>query len=394
MASAFAVVCGHCRPGAVELLGAARLRERLQRVHREPARVGLERGEPRRTAHMGDPGAGRDGRGDLRDRTVGHAQQDEIGLERVEGHTSLCEALAYRSADPPTRADDVDAVDHGGSSSVAGYRAPGGYPSRGWTRRAAREYRRARSWIANTATQLARRPAGRKLRRWWRVGGEVLRREGPGRLLVRSGTAVRGLVYRDVILVALDLSRDVPEVAAVVPVVMRLLGPERRRGVCTFPRRCPSSTSRRAAGWRSGDACIAAWVDDDIVSAGWYSFGTAWVDDVGRGLRLGPDEVFGYDLYTAEAHRGRGVASQRGRWAAAHLRAEGYRTLVAGISPQNLPVRGPTQKLGYDTLGRAGFVRLGPLRRDFVLPEGGARRWGRRADPIETERDFGRAPAA
>ncbi len=234
--------------------------------------------------------------------------------------------------------------------------------------------------------------AGRKVRRWWRVGGEVLRREGPGRLLVRSGTAVRGLVYRDVILVALDLSRDVPEVAAVVPVVMRLLRPDdvaayaRFRGLSV-----EHVTTRRRL--ESGDACIAGWVDDDIVTAGWYSFGTAWVDDVGRGLRLRPDEVFGYDLYTAEAHRGQGVASQRGRWAAAHLRAEGYRTLVAGISPQNLPVRGPTQKLGYDTLGRAGFVRLGPLRRDFVLPEGGVRRWGRRADPIETQRDFGLPPA-
>ena len=233
----------------------------------------------------------------------------------------------------------------------------------------------------------------RKLRRWWKVGGEVLRREGPGRLLVRSGTAVRGLVYRDIILVALDVTHEVSDVERKVPVEMRLLGPEDVEAYARF-RGLPVEhvTARRR--FEKGDACIAAWLGDEIVSAGWYSFGTAWVDDIGRGLRLAPGEVFGYDLYTAESHRGLGVASQRGRWAADYLRAEGFRTVVAGISPQNLPVRGPARKLGYDTLGRAGFLRLGPLRRDFVRPEGGSRRWGRQAHPIEIERDFGRSAAA
>ena len=73
---------------------------------------------------MRHPGAGSHGRRHLRNRSVGHAQEDELGLEGVEDHTALREALAHRSADTSTRADDVDAVDHGRSSSVAGYRAP------------------------------------------------------------------------------------------------------------------------------------------------------------------------------------------------------------------------------------------------------------------------------
>jgi hypothetical protein len=233
------------------------------------------------------------------------------------------------------------------------------------------------------------RPFIRKLRRWWRLGGEVLRREGPGRLLVRSGTALRGLVYRDVILVALDVTHDVPDVARNVPVVTRLLGPDDLEAYARFrAQSLENGQTRRRL--EKGDACIAAWLDGEIVSAAWYSFETAWVDDIGRALRLAEGEVFGYDLYTAESQRGRGVASERGRWAAEHFRAEGFRSVVAGLSPQNLPVQGPAQKLGYDTLGRAGFFRLGPLRRDFVRPEGGARRWGRRSVPIETERDFPR----
>jgi GNAT superfamily N-acetyltransferase len=237
------------------------------------------------------------------------------------------------------------------------------------------------------------RPAVRKLRRWWRLGGEVFRREGPGRLLVRSATAVRGLVYRDVILVSLDVTHDVPDVEPRVPVETRLLGPDELEAYARF-RAQPVEHAQTRRRLEKGDACIAAWLDGEIVSAAWYSFGTAWVDDIGRALRLAPGEVFGYDLYTAESQRGRGVASERGRWAAAYFRAEGYRSVVAGLSPQNLPVQGPAQKLGYDTLGRAGFLRLGPLRRDFVRPAGGTRRWGRRSEPIETARDFGRAGAA
>jgi hypothetical protein len=214
-----------------------------------------------------------------------------------------------------------------------------------------------------------------------------MRREGPRRLVVRAAAAVRGLVYRDVILVALDVTHEVSGVERKVPVETRLLRPDVLEAYARFrAQSAENGVPRRRL--EKGDACIAAWLDGEIVSAAWYSSDTAWVDDIGRALRLAPGEVFGYDLYTAESQRGLGVASERGRWAAGYFRAEGLRSVVAGLSPQNLPVQGPAQQLGYRTLGRAGFVRLGPLRRDFVRPEGGKRRWGRRSTPIETERDF------
>lgn len=231
------------------------------------------------------------------------------------------------------------------------------------------------------------RGVGRKGRRWRQVAGEVLRREGVARLLTRSWVAVRGIVYRDVVFVALDLMQAVPHVESRVPVVMRRL---QHDDMAAYARFRAQPVERLAAVRRleQGDACVAAWLDDEIVSAGWYSFETAWVDDLGRGLRLAPGEVFGYDLYTTERQRGLGVASVRGRWAAEHFRDLGYRRIVAEISPHNLPVHGTAQRLGYDTLGRAGFVRLGPWRRDFVLSAGGPRLWGRRSEPIDIERAF------
>ena len=49
---------------------------------------------------------------DLRDRPIGHAQEDELGLVGVEAHAALGEACAHRSTDASTRAYDSDSLDH------------------------------------------------------------------------------------------------------------------------------------------------------------------------------------------------------------------------------------------------------------------------------------------
>ena len=79
-------------PGAVELLGAAPDGERLQRMDAEAARVRSERGERRRAAHVGDPGAGGDVRRRLADRPVRHAEEHELGVALVEGEPALEQA--------------------------------------------------------------------------------------------------------------------------------------------------------------------------------------------------------------------------------------------------------------------------------------------------------------
>ena len=75
---------GDRAPGAVELLWAARLGERLQRMQPEPAHVRVERRERSGSAHVRDPRAERDLGRDLGDRPVGDAEEDELGLVGVE----------------------------------------------------------------------------------------------------------------------------------------------------------------------------------------------------------------------------------------------------------------------------------------------------------------------
>jgi len=195
-------------------------------------------------------------------------------------------------------------------------------------------------------------------------------------------------VYRQVVLFTLDLLQPLPELTTDVPIEIRLLRPEDVDAYRTF-RGTSVHESLALRRLEKGDLCAGAWLDGEIISAGWLAFGRGRVAEIGRQLSLGPDEAYLYDSYTSESFRGHGVAGVRSVWSARYLRAAGYRWTLTCISPENRPAFGPPRKVGYRRLGTAGFVRFGPLRRDFVLPVGGERRWARRREPIVFDRDFG-----
>ncbi len=226
----------------------------------------------------------------------------------------------------------------------------------------------------------------RRARRWWRVAGEVFRREGLGRVLVRAWIVVCGVVYRHVLVVGLDLARPLPQVAGELAAEIRLLEPGDTDAYARFRAGSAQHAARRLG---RGDLCVAAWLGGEIVSAAWLSFEAMPVEEIGRELYLSRGDVCVYDSFTAVGRRGLGVAAQRARWTAEYLRANRYRRIVGWIQPQNRPAFGPVQAMGYEALGIAGFVRLGPWRRDFVRPVGQPRRWWPRGEPIDTARDFG-----
>jgi GNAT superfamily N-acetyltransferase len=194
-------------------------------------------------------------------------------------------------------------------------------------------------------------------------------------------------VYRCVEVVALDLARPLPHIESDLPLEIRRLLAEEVPAYARFRGRDVEGVPGRGRLER-GDMCVCAWLDGEIVAASWLAFESAWIDEIGRGVRLARDEAYVYDSFTTESRRGAGIAAFRARWTAEHLRLQGYRRIVGWISLQNRPALGPARKLGYASLGQAGFVRMWPWRRDFVAPEGGARRWAARDTPIVVERDF------
>lgn len=231
----------------------------------------------------------------------------------------------------------------------------------------------------------------RRLRRFRRTGGEVLRREGARRLLARAATVVCGTVYRRVVLVAVDLTQELPDGPCDVPIEIRLLQAEDAEAYARF--RSGTEPDRVARRLDEGHVCVAAWLEGEIVTAQWYAFGRNRLDAIGRPLDLAEDEVYAYDSYTAEPLRGRRLATARAIWACRYLRGAGYRRTLGYIAPQNRPAFGPPRRVEARELGTAGFVRLGPWRRDFVRVRGGRRVWTRPGTPIEVGRDFAEALA-
>jgi hypothetical protein len=215
----------------------------------------------------------------------------------------------------------------------------------------------------------------------------VLRREGLGRVGARASVVARGAVYRYVVFVAMDLTGPVPEVPPGPAVEMRLLRPDDVEAYARSRSR-PVNSVPALRRLEEGHVCVAAWLDGAIVSTAWYAFGSVRVDEIDRLLRLAADEAYVYDSYTSESLRGLSIAALRGRWAFAHFRDLGFRRTVGWVSPENLPAFGPARKLGADTLGRAGYFRLGPWRREFVEPAGATRRWASRDEPTVLARDF------
>ena len=103
---------GHRRPRAVELLGPRSSVKVCSGWRLKRRSCGAECLEPAGAARVRDPGARRDRRGDLRDRAVGDAEEDELGVAALEvaardlGRNPLAEACGHRLADASS-ADDT-----------------------------------------------------------------------------------------------------------------------------------------------------------------------------------------------------------------------------------------------------------------------------------------------
>ena len=141
----------------------------------------------------------------------------------------------------------------------------------------------------------------------------MLRREGVRRLLVRVAVVAGSVFYRCVVIHGRDLSEPLPEATSALPVEIRLLKATdaaalARHRVDLEPARVAARLQRLA----DGQACVAAWLDDQIVSSTWLAFDTAWLPQLHRRLSLSPNEVFIYDTYTIEPMRGRGSRDDPG----------------------------------------------------------------------------------
>jgi hypothetical protein len=114
-----------------------------------------------------------------------------------------------------------------------------------------------------------------------------------------------------------------------------------------------------------GERCFGIWSDGRLISTRWLATGTARLGYLGREVALATGDVYIYETYTERGHRGLGISGIAGAVVPDALAAEGARRLVGVLEPENTTGIRANEKAGYRIVGRIGYVKIGPWRRDF-----------------------------
>jgi ribosomal protein S18 acetylase RimI-like enzyme len=117
-----------------------------------------------------------------------------------------------------------------------------------------------------------------------------------------------------------------------------------------------------------GDVCFLARCEGRIVGALWTTRGSQFVRYFRTELAVASDEGYFYDVYTAPACRGRGVAPALYFHACHHYRERGIRRVTAAVVPENRASIRSFTKTGFGVVARVGYVQVGPWRRPFRTP--------------------------
>jgi ribosomal protein S18 acetylase RimI-like enzyme len=126
-------------------------------------------------------------------------------------------------------------------------------------------------------------------------------------------------------------------------------------------RRCDSrATGRFAAGLARGERGFVARLDGEV--AGYYWWADRDHPHLDRlHIELQEGDVYGFDLFLAEEHRGEGRAVELLEGIETRLRERGYARVWGYVRSDNRPARWLYGSRGYDTVGTV-HLRLGRMR--------------------------------
>jgi GNAT superfamily N-acetyltransferase len=124
--------------------------------------------------------------------------------------------------------------------------------------------------------------------------------------------------------------------------------------------RCASRfTARFAADLAAGRRGFVGWVDGDIAGYYWWVDAAAGHPHLDRlGIGLGPGDVYGYDFFVAEDHRGGGRAGEFLHGVETALAARGYESLWGYVKADNRPARWLYGLRGYEVTRSVHVKRL------------------------------------
>jgi hypothetical protein len=206
--------------------------------------------------------------------------------------------------------------------------------------------------------------------RWaLRRSREVLRFEGPKGLVLKT---LGRIGYRRVILLEMELAGRRISSTGVPIDIRRLTADDLDAYLAARPNESKADVRARLG---RGDMCYVTWTDGGISSCTWYRIGRAHMPEVGCSLPLPPDELYGYDSWTAPELRGRNIAGARAARVFGALTGAGFRSICAFVLPENRASMRAAAKLGYETVGHIDCVRVGPFCAQVARRDGGPRLW-------------------
>jgi GNAT superfamily N-acetyltransferase len=203
-----------------------------------------------------------------------------------------------------------------------------------------------------------------------------LRRDGPRELLRKGVARAHTRLYSSAEVIV--LKKDLAQVTESSQNLLRIedFGPAHLPALREFNRRrCFSAADARAvSALERGYRGFVGYVGDQLVGYYW------WVDGAieprhsdivryGLDIELGPGEVYGFDFFLLEEHRGDGKSMEFLAKIETSLRDLGYRILWGYVVADNRPARWVYGLRGYESVRKvASRTVLGRRTAQPVLP--------------------------
>lgn len=118
------------------------------------------------------------------------------------------------------------------------------------------------------------------------------------------------------------------------------------------------------AAYSRGDFCVGAYEGGLLAGYCWLAFAPLHHLD-GVSVKFDPRVAWVYKSLVRPSHRGRGIAPSLYRFADGECRARDRTTSLVCVESHNAPSVSAAVRAGYADLGRAAYIRRGPLFLDW-----------------------------
>jgi len=194
----------------------------------------------------------------------------------------------------------------------------------------------------------------------FRRAGEILRNEGVRSLWIKF---LGETIYRRLLLIEKEIHALALAGPENLELEFRLLSKEEVDEYYDF--RAYVDRDTIAGRLEQGNFCFVVRCEGVIIHGCWAATGRTAIDYLKCDVQLARDVVYVYEVFTSPQFRGHSISAWRSCEMEKYCLANGYRRLLAAVSPENHAVFRSIEKVGYAVAGKMGYWGFGRFRRYF-----------------------------